>query len=44
MTGENKHEYNLRGQKYYDDNIFYVVWLDKDHRAFPKQNKGKKRK
>ncbi len=44
MTGQNKSTYNLRGQKMYDDNIFYVVWLDKEHRALSRQNSGKNRR
>lgn len=44
MTGRNDSNFNLRNQENYDDNIFYVVWLDKSHRAFPKQSQGKNKR
>lgn len=41
MTGKDYDHISLKGLEYFDDNIFYIVWLDKDHKAFPRQNSGK---
>jgi len=44
MTGKFQESFNLRKLNCFDDNIFYVVWLDKNHKAFPRQDAGKIRR